>query len=43
VKKLWLEEEKCAKLPTTLKGWIQLAAHRQEVGFKEFESVTAKL
>jgi hypothetical protein len=42
-KTLWLEEEKCAKLLTTLKGWIRSAAHEQRVGFKEFESVTAKL
>jgi hypothetical protein len=42
-KTLWLEEEKRAKLLTTLKGWIQSAAHEQGVGFKEFESITAKL
>jgi hypothetical protein len=42
-KTLWLEEEKWAKHLTTLKGWIQLGAHKQGVGFKEFESATVKL
>jgi hypothetical protein len=40
---LWLEEEKWAKLLTTLKGWIRSAAHERGVGFKEFESITVKL
>jgi hypothetical protein len=42
-KPLWLEEEKRATLLTTLKGWIHSAAHKQGVGFKEFESITTKL
>ena len=42
-KTLWLEEEKRAKLLTTVKGWIRSAAHERGIGFKEFESITAKL
>ncbi len=42
-KTLWLEEEKRSKLLTTLKGWIRSAAHERGLGFKEFESITAKL
>jgi hypothetical protein len=42
-KAMWLEEEKRAKLLTTLKGWIRSGDHEQGVLFKEFESVTAKL
>ena len=42
-KMLWLEEEKCAKLLITLKGWIRSASRKRDIGFKEFESITAKL
>ncbi len=42
-KTLSLEEEKRITVLTTLKGWVGLAAHKQGVGFKEFESVTTKL
>jgi hypothetical protein len=42
-KMLWLEEEKRAKLLITLKGWIRSASRERDVGFKEFESITAKL
>jgi hypothetical protein len=43
LKTLWLEEEKRAKLLTTLKGRIQSASLERGVRFKEFESITAKL
>ena len=42
-KTMWLEEEKRAKLLTTLKGWIRSGEHERGVPFNEFESVTAKL
>jgi hypothetical protein len=42
-KTMWLEEEKRAKLLTTLKGWIYSRDHKRGVLFKEFESVIAKL
>ncbi len=42
-KTMWLEEEKRAKLLTTLKGWIRLGEHERGVPFNEFESVTAIL
>ena len=42
-KTMWLEEEKRAKLLTTLKGWIRSGEHERGIPFKEFESVTAKL
>ena len=42
-KTMWLEEEKRAKLLTTLKGWIRTGERERGVPFKEFESVIAKL
>jgi hypothetical protein len=42
-KTLWLEEEKQAKLLTTLKRWIRSAEHERRVAFKEFKLITAKL
>jgi hypothetical protein len=42
-KKMWLEEEKRAKLLTTLKGWIMSGLNERGIPFSEFESVTAKL
>jgi hypothetical protein len=40
---MWLEEEKRAKLLTTLKGWIMSGLNERGIPFSEFESVTAKL
>jgi hypothetical protein len=40
---MWLEEQKWAKLLTTLHSWIQAGDCKQGVPFKEFESVVAKL
>ena len=40
---MWLEEEKRAKLLTTLKGWIRSGEHERGIPFREFKSVTAKL
>jgi len=42
-KTIWLEEEKRAKLLTTLKGWIRSSEHERGIPFTEFESITAKL
>ena len=42
-KTMWLEEEKRAKLLTTLKGWIRSGEHERGIPFREFESVMAKL
>jgi hypothetical protein len=42
-KTMWLEEEKRAKLLTTLKGWIRSGKHEHGIPFREFESVTQKL
>jgi hypothetical protein len=42
-KTMWLEEEKRAKLLTTLKGWIRSGEHERGIPFTEFESVTTKL
>ncbi len=42
-KKMWLEEEKRAKLLTTLHSWIRAGSCRRGVPFQEFESVVAKL
>jgi hypothetical protein len=40
---MWLEEEKRAKLLTTLHSWIWAGSHGRGVPFQEFESVVAKL
>jgi hypothetical protein len=40
---MWLEEEKRAKLLTTLKGWIRSGKHKRGFPFREFNSVTQKL
>jgi hypothetical protein len=42
-KTMWLEEQKRAKLITTLHAWIRAGNHERGVPFKEFESVVAKL
>ncbi len=42
-KTMWLEEEKRAKLLTSLKGWIRSGERERGIPFKEFESMTAKL
>ncbi len=42
-KTMWLEEQKRAKLLTTLHAWIQAGNCERGVPFKEFESVVAKL
>ena len=42
-KTMWLEEEKRAKLLTTLKGWIRSGEHKWGIPSREFESVTQKL
>jgi hypothetical protein len=42
-KTMWLEEEKRAKILTTLQSWIRLGTLEQGIPFKEFESVVAKL
>jgi hypothetical protein len=42
-KTMWLEEEKRAKLLTTLKGWIRSGERERGILFREFDSVTKKL
>ncbi len=42
-KTMWLEEQKRAKLLTTLHAWIQAGNQEQGVPFKEFKSIVAKL
>ncbi len=42
-KTMWPEEEKRAKLLTTLHGWIRAGNHDQRIPFQEFESVVGKL
>ncbi len=42
-KTMWLEEQKHAKLLTTLHAWIRAGNFERGVLFKEFESVVAKL
>ncbi len=42
-KTMWLEEEKRAKILTTLQSWIRLGRLERGIPFKEFESVMAKL
>ena len=42
-KMMWLEEEKRAKLLTTLKGWLRSSEHKCGIPFTEFKSITAKL
>jgi hypothetical protein len=42
-KTMWLEEEKRAKILTTLQSWIRLGRLEWGIPFKEFESVVAKL
>ncbi len=42
-KVMWLEEEKRAKLLTTLHRWIRAGNHNQGIPFQEFESVVGKL
>jgi hypothetical protein len=42
-KTMWLEEEKRAKLLTTLHSWIQAGSLGWGIPFQEFKSVVAKL
>jgi hypothetical protein len=42
-KTMWLEEQKRAKLLTTLHAWIQAGNCKRGVSFKEFKSIVEKL
>jgi hypothetical protein len=42
-KTMWLQEEKQAKLLTTLLSWIRAGSRGRGVPFLEFDSVVAKL
>ncbi len=42
-KTMWLEEQKRAKLLTTLHSWSRAGDRERGISFKEFESVVTKL